>query len=298
MRIALCAAAAAAALMLTAPAALGLVLDGQGVVTDWGITPLARPNQTDSYAATLWSTVSNNYSPIYYPNVGHVPSPGGADGEKCDLEELNIRYVGGQMQVLLVASSGLQASSGSTTFHLGDLFLTVNGQQYGIVTQQANSGLALGSIYRIDKPSDTTGLESGVGSWANSNTQVANDYGPDATVASIIGPWAVSDKVKSSQQVGSVALQSATHNYGGAEDGTYLLEYTLDQTMLGLDIGSIVIAQIAWGSGSDVIRLNDAVEPPTPEPSSFGLLAVGMAGALVVQHRVSRRRLVPLRIGN
>jgi len=298
MRTMLCAAAAAAALLLAIPAALGLNLDSQGRVTDWAITPFSQANHSDGYAAGLWSTVSNDYSPISYPGVGHVPSPGGSLGEKCDLEEMYLRYGDQQTQVLLVASSPWQISFGDNTYHLGDLFLTVNGQKYGIVTQHATNGLTAGAIYQINAAKDTDTLEPGSGSWLYSSTPLANDYGPDATVGAIAGPWAVSDKVKSSQRLGTATLQSATFDYGGTENGTFLLEYNFDPALLGLDTsGDGVTAQITWGCGNDVIRLDAGGPPAIPEPGSFGLLAFGLASAYAARRTVGRGRSCPARIG-
>jgi hypothetical protein len=294
MRIILQTLAATAALLLGAGTALGLVMDGQGHVTDWGITPLSQPNQSDVHSGGVWSTISNNYSPVSYPGAGHVPYPGGTVGETFDLEGMYMSYGSPQLRVLLVASSPWAAASAGNTFNLGDLFITVGGQQYGIVTQQSNSGLAAGSIYRIDQNKDTLGLQPGNGSWAGSHATAVNDYGPADTIENIVGPWAVSDKIKSDQLLGAATLQSASFDYGGAENGTFLLQYTFDPTLLGITSDSTVTSKITWGSGNDVIRLVDTSPLETPEPSSLGLLAAGV-GLIAAREMAARRRLCPVR---
>jgi hypothetical protein len=285
----------AAALLMGADTVFGLTLSSMGTVTDWGVTPFSQPNQASARTGVLWSTISNDYSPISYPGAGHVPYPGGTVGESFDLEAMYLRIGGSQMQVMLVASSPWTAVSSGNTFNLGDLFITVSGQQYGIVTQQTNAGLAAGSVYRIDKNKDTLGLQPGSGSWAGSSAIVTNDYGAADTIENIVGPWAVSDKIKNDQRLGTAAIQSATFDYGGKENGTFLLEFTLDPSLLGITADDTVTAQMTWGSGNDVIRVVDTCPLPTPEPSSLALLAAGAGLFAAARQRVARRRTCPIK---
>ena len=92
-----------------------MTVNGAGAVTDWGIT-------------NPMTNVANNTSPVNYPGVGLVPSPGGSKGEVFDLEGLYSRVQGGNLQVLLVSSNAPIAYSSDWDRHyrLGDVFIDTN----------------------------------------------------------------------------------------------------------------------------------------------------------------------------
>ena len=278
MKTATLAVAVVACLSLAVPA-LGMIIDGSGTVTDWGVTPFTLPNQANQYQNGLSFTISNNYSPISYPGIGHEPSPGLASGgEACDLEEMYLRFSNNQLQILTVASSTGVPAYGNT-FYLGDVFVTLGGQQFGIVTQAANQGLDAGSVYRISGAGDVVTLQAATGSYYGSTALVANDYGPPATIGSIAGPWAVKKTINSSLLLGSAAVKSATFDYGGAENGTFLFEYLVDLNTLGLAGGpwGTIKAHQTTGCGNDVIQV--------PEPATLGILATGTALCFLAARR-------------
>jgi len=278
MKTARLAVAVVACLSLAVPT-FGMIIDGSGKVTDWGVTPFTLPNQANQFQNGLSFTISNNYSPISYPGIGHEPSPGLASGgEACDLEEMYLRFSNNQLQILTVASSPGVPAYGNT-FYLGDVFVTLGGQQFGIVTQAANQGLAAGSVYRISGASDVVTLQTGTGSYLGSTKLVSNDYGPPATIPSIAGPWAVKNTINSSLFLGSAMVNSAQFNYGGAEDGTYLFEYLVDLNTLDLAGGpwGTVEAHQTTGCGNDVIQV--------PEPATIGILATGTALCFLAARR-------------
>jgi len=278
MKTATLAVAVVACLLLAVPA-LGMIIDGSGKVTDWGVTPFTLPNQANQSQNGLRFTISNNYSPISYPGIGHQPSPGlTRGGEACDLEEMYLRFGNNQLQILTVASSAGVPAYGNTLY-LGDVFVTIGGQQFGIVTQAANQGLAAGSVYRISGAGDVVTLQAATGSYYGSTALVANDYGPPATIGSIAGPWAVKKTINSSLLLGSAAVKSATFDYGGAENGTFLFEYLVDLNTLGLAGGprGTVEAHQTTGCGNDVIQV--------PEPATLGILATGTALCFLAARR-------------
>ncbi|MCX5682489.1 MAG: PEP-CTERM sorting domain-containing protein [Planctomycetota bacterium] len=270
--------------MAMASAACGsIILDGSGNVTNWGLTPFSLPNQTNLHQGNTWSTIANNYAPINYPGEGRLPS----GGEAYDLEELHLRITDHQVQFLVVTSAPWVNQSWGNNFYLGDMMLSINGQKFGIVTQAANQGLTQGALYRLDNPGDTVGIQPQAGSYWNYAPTVANDYGPDATVSNIVGPWAVSGGISPSELLGLAQVSSATFNYGGAENGTFLLEYTFDTSLLGLSQPGDITAQIAWGCGNDVIHTTGG---PVPEPGTILMLAAGSVFMYVSSRRKRLQR--------
>jgi hypothetical protein len=256
--------------------ALGGLIDEAGNVgSGWGLRPFSQPNQSDVLGETMWSTIQNDYSPIKYPGIGHVPSPGGSTGEGFDLEEMHVRFTETQMKVLVITSSPYAKAVGGTNYNLGDLIIEADGVQFGIVTQSANQGLAAGAIYRLNGAADVVALQPAPQSYAGNNSLVENDYGPPAKIRDIAGPWAVDDMIDTSQLIGTAAIDTASFNYGGKEDGTFVIEYTLDPSVLGLDDPAVLTTKIAWGCGNDVIRVQGVSAPRTPEPTTIGLLIFG-----------------------
>jgi len=267
--------------------AFGMIIDPSGTITDWGITPFTQPNHFSAHYGTLWSTLSNDYSPIDYPGgIGHQPSPGlSAGGEAFDLEEMHLRIADGRMQVLVITSSPGAAVVSGNTYWLGDLFIEIDGSGFAVVTQDAAQGLTPGSVYRLTGDADVLALQPTSRSYASSTTLVANDYGPDATIADVAGPWAVRSAIDPAQLLGMASIETATFDYGGAEDGTYLIEYTLDTDLVGLRDPAEVTAHITWGCGNDTIRVGGVTLATVPEPAALALGAVGAALVYLSQRR-------------
>lgn len=280
----------AAAYLLIASVAFGGLVNGVGDVPDWGITPLSQVRQSDTFDGTYWLTIENDYSPINYPGgVGHQPSPGGATGEGFDLEEMYVRITDTQAQILLVASNGPSVEAVGSTWHLGDLMVFSGGRQFAIVTHSGSQGLPAGNIYRISGDADVEGLQDQPGGYRDSTTVVENDYGPDATIPEIAEPWAVSGSIDAGQLLGAAVIETDSFDYGGDEDGTFLIQYTFDTSVLGIDEPIDMTAKITWGCGNDVIRVKGVNAPPIPEPATVALLLVGSLVTVVVRRRALRR---------
>jgi hypothetical protein len=277
---------------LAAPGEAAIVLNGSGTVAGWNVTPFTQANAANVTVGNTASTIANNYAPINFPGVGYFPSPNGTTGEKFDLEQMHLRQTGSTMQLLAVLGGGLSHVVGGNTLYLGDLMLNVDGQRFGIVTQSASQGLTAGNIYSLTAAGDTTQIQNVSNSYFGNNTLVANDYGPNAKVRDIIGDWAVKSTISSGKLLGSATLSSATFNYGGTENNTYLLEYTFDLATLGINSYSDITAQLAWGCGNDVIRVQaGSLVPPniTPIPTPAAL-PMGLMGLGLVALRRHRRR--------
>jgi hypothetical protein len=274
--------------LLAGGAAVAGLVDTNGEVVTWGLTPFTRPNQANTFDGATWMTIQNDYAPIDYPGgVGYQPSPGGTSREIFDLEEMHVRLDGGAAQVLLVASSYPSTYAVENTWYLGDLMITLDDQRFAIVTSDLYQGLAPGSIYRLDGDADVVGLQEHARSYAGNTSLRANDYGPDATVAEILGPFAVAGTIDPSKLIGMATLEADTFDYGAAEDGTWLLQYTFDPSVFGADEPDFWTTQITWGCGNDVIRVRG--DPPyVPEPATVGMLLFGVTLTLLGRRR--RRR--------
>lgn len=287
-------------LMISSLASAAITLDGSGHVTNWSVTPFALMNQANAATAGGFYTISNDYAPVNYPHgIGHQPSPGGSIGELFDLEEMHLRRDGNLLQVLVVASGADNTSAtvntySQNTYYLGDLFVTINGVEYGIITTAGAQGLTVGDIYRIDdRATDTLKLQNVGGSYLGVNTLVTSDQGPGTqAVRDWAAPWAVDNDIDMMQLVGAAALDTASFNYAG-ESGTALIEYTINLASL---IGQASLLNVsvhqAWGCGNDIIEVAGSFPPnittiPTPATAHMGL--AGLVLAALAQRMMFRR---------
>lgn len=276
-------------LLITAPVATAnLIETTTGEATGWGLTPFTRPNQANVYDGSTWSTISNDYAPIDYPGgVGYRPSPGGSTGEGFDLEEMHLRVRDDLAQVLLVASSGPSARAAGHTWYLGDLFLTFGDRRFGIVAHDLHQGLAAGSVYRLEDPADVVGIQNHSRSYLGDGRLRANDYGPDATVADIVGALAVAGSIAPEKLVGTADIQQDVFDYGSDENGTLVTQFSLDAGLLDLQPGDTFSSKMTWGCGNDVIRI-DGWTSPVPEPATLAMVAVGVVATYISRRKRAR----------
>jgi hypothetical protein len=279
-----------ATVLLSAGAASAGLVDSGGQVIGWGVTPFTRPNQANAFDDGMYMTIANDYAPINYPGgVGYRPSPGGSAGEGFDLEELYLRPSETGVDVLLVTSNAPSVDAVGSTWYLGDLMLTLDGESFGIVTSDAYQGLAAGSVYRLDGGGDVTGLQDEPRSYRGDGRLRPNDYGPDATIPDISGGFAVSGGIDPAQLLGTAGVQTDVFDYGGKEDATSLLMYTFDQETLGIEgEPEEWMVQVAYGCGNDVIRIEGSNTPNVPEPAALALLASGVALTWWTRRRPTR----------
>ncbi len=250
--------------------AQALVVSGSGAVTDWGVTPFSSwtaPGGTFGTGGT-----QNDYSPVNYPGIGHVPSPGGTSGERFDLEALYSRVSGGNFQVLLVTSMplALYESGWKYTYRLGDLFINTDADaayELALVSQDSNAhGFVGGELRSV---SETHGILTGSGG-----------YGGTPAVASIVNPWAL----KSGALLATGTLASAY--YAGYSDSNgpepaWLYEWSVPASALGLGPGAAYSLHLTIECGNDLIQLSGQMppppNPPIPEPMTVILSSVAIA---------------------
>jgi hypothetical protein len=287
-------------LMISSLASAAITLDGAGHVTNWSVTPFSQANQTSAAAAGGFYTIADDYAPVNYPGgVGHQPSPGGSTGEKFDLEEIHLRRDGNLLQVLVILSgaNSISATANSysgVTYYLGDLFVTINGVEYGIVTDSGSQGLTVGDIYRIDnRAADTLKLQNVAHGYYGNTALVTSDQGPGTQrVRDWAAPWAVDNDIDMDQLIGAAALDFASFDYAG-EAGTALIEYTIDlAALIGQASLLNVSAHQAWGCGNDIIEVAGFFPPPIttiPTPASAHMGLAGLVLAAIAQRRLFRR---------
>lgn len=236
-----------------AASAQALVVGSGGVVSDWGVTPFS------SWAAPAgtWGTggTQNNYSPVNYPGVGHVPSPGGATGERFDLEAFYARIQGSNFQVLLVTSSPLQnyLSSYNYTYRLGDVFINTDADpdsEFALIAQDTHgSGFAAGQLRSV---SSTYGIISGHGG-----------YGGTPAVANIVNPWTL----RTGDLMAAGSFASASYTYAAESNhATWLYEWSAPFASLGMAAGSQFRLHVTQECGNDLIELSGTIPPPPPPP--------------------------------
>ena len=98
--------------------------------------------------ATSIFDYNNNWSPIDYPHIGHLPSPGyySPGGEYYDLEGMNVAMDNDFVYVSITNSFGYETAD---NFRLGDLFIGVDGgdqYEYGIDLMAGGNNGGLWSV--------------------------------------------------------------------------------------------------------------------------------------------------------
>jgi len=163
------------------------------------------------------------------------------------------------------------------------------------VTNSNSQGLTAGDVYRInDADPDTVDLQDVSRSYFGHGAQVESDQGPGTqTVQEWAAPWAVDGDIAEIQKIASALIDTASFNYGGKEDGTVLIEYSLDlSALLGQDALTTAAVHMAWGCGNDIIEAGGAFLPqttviPTPEAAHMG--GIGLLLVAVASRKLTRR---------
>lgn len=280
--------------------------DVSGGIPTWGITPFSDWTASAGIARVPGGSgpqYQNDWSPVAYPGIGHVPSPGMPSGEPYDLEQMYWTIdgvgtpAGKQLKVLLITSIGPNGNVyGGTVHDLGSLFVRVGqtGPVYGFnagPNGYAHAGhdanyhygsytSVPATLYNIDDALDVTAV-SGPYSY---------NYPP---YQDMLSPWAVNVNHATAVSA-AVGLTEEAFNFGGTEGNTYAYEWSIKLSDIGLgaltadDLGLFGF-HVTIECGNDMIDLvGQGGRPPVPEPLTF--LAVGTG--LVALGRYVRGRLI------
>jgi len=220
----------------------------------------------------------NNTSPISYPVVGYLPSPGhlGSGGEAFDEEGLFVGEKNGVLYGALTNSFGASAYSTdwAQTYQTGHLFFGFNGayDQYCI-------DLDNGNLYAVS-------------AWSYISN-IPGTYYNNTTIRNKIGAY----RMSSGTLIGSLSNFMMTHltNYEGIVEGgeplspfsnrdAYVYEWAIDMSLFNGGTLSSVKFHHTMACGNDLIEREYNFNA-IPEPATLILFGTGLLGFGIYRRR-------------
>ncbi len=216
---------------------------------------------------------NNNTSPIDYPNIGYLPSPGhgGEGGEGFDLEGLFFAEDDAYLYIGLTSSFGLGAMSEDFgVFSSGDVFFGFDGNKYDYAINVEE-----GSLYAVDE-------------WSYIPERPGS-YGGRPMIKNMVGAY----QIVSGDIIGEAGLM-LTFERGletnplrppmDASGDTWVWEFRIAKEDLDVSQYSSITIHNTLECGNDLIE-ETFPRDPIPEPTTLMLLGSGLLGMGVLRKR-------------
>lgn len=215
---------------------------------------------------------NNNWSPIDYPYVGNLPSPGfyNPGGEHYDLEGLNVAVDDNFIHLSLTNSFGFQTADG---FRLGDLFIGVDGGDKYQYAMDLQAGGSNGGIWEVND------------SW-NDIQDISNSYYNYPAIRSAVGAHEIDFRSGKASFLGNASSVWSSGNWeltplNPGVYTTYVWEMTIDKSLINGGNFSSLAFHVNIGCGNDLMEEN--YTSAVPEPATLLLFGVGLLGAGIIR---------------
>jgi len=219
---------------------------------------------------------NNNTSPINYPGIGYLPSPGhyGETGEGFDDEGLFAAYRDNKLYGALTNSYGKEAYSSSWNVKVptGDLFFGFNGAY-----DQFALDLETGGLYKVNEWMGILDIDA--------------SYYNNLTIRNAVGAY----RMTRGDYLGTLTDFKMSYLPGhetsplspSTLSDTYVYEWCIDMSLLAPHMAAPMASATfhhTLACGNDLIEREVAI----PEPATLILLGTGVLGLGIVRRRMKR----------
>jgi hypothetical protein len=247
---------------------------------------------------TMVYTEANDTAPIDYgKGTPYQPAPGGRPGELFDMEFLGWQLTANnQIKVLAITSVDPTqgAALGGHIQHLGDVFIDMNGDG-------TNEFALTAGQWDTTNPDHLTGgdgyshqFDSGLYAVQSYHGITDDEHGAvgGSEIAMLADPFALADGTALAVDGQGLTFRMGSYDYGWPafeggtlrENGTWVLEWTFDVSLLGEMIDNMILRQTVE-CGNDFIYTSPLHQPAVPEPATVAMIGLGLVSIGMMQRR-------------